>query len=57
MDVFDHISADKTAQAVVRDGENDGMLINVRNPEERLRSKVRNPEIPRDLEVKSIIWH
>ena len=42
MDVFDHISADKTARALVRDGENDGMLINVRNPEERLRSKVRN---------------
>ena len=57
MDVFDQISADKTAQAVVRDGENDGMLINVRNTEERLRSKVRNPEIPRDLEVTSIIWN
>ena len=27
-----------TAQAVVRDSENDGTLINVRNPEERLRS-------------------
>ena len=45
-----------TAQTVVRDSENDGPLINVRNPEERLRSKVRNPEIPRDLKVKSIIW-
>ena len=36
-----------TAQAVVRDSGNDGTLINVRNPEERLRSKVRNPEISR----------
>ena len=44
--MFDQISADNSSGSG-ENCENDGMLINVRNPEERLRSKVRNPEISR----------